>query len=161
MQPRIETMLEKKLIGQRMRMSFTDNKTFDLWRSFMPRRNEIQHTIGTALYSLEVYPQKYFDTFDPKNEFDKWAAVEVTDHSHMPPNMEPLTVPEGLYAIFLHKGPASDGPKTYNYIFQTWLPYSEYELDNRPHMAVMRGRYKKDSPESEEDICVPIKPKNQ
>ncbi len=36
MVPRIEILAEKKLIGKRIKMTFSNNKTFDLWQSFMP-----------------------------------------------------------------------------------------------------------------------------
>ena len=59
--------------------------------------------------------------------------------------------------FFLHRGPASEGMKTYQYIFQTWLPVSGYRLDDRPHFAVMGEKYKKEDPDSEEEIWVPVK----
>jgi AraC family transcriptional regulator len=40
----------------------------------------------------------------------------------IPEGMETLVLPAGLYAVFIHKGPASTGPATYQYIFETWLP---------------------------------------
>ena len=159
MQPRIETVEEKKLVGNRITMSFTNIKTQELWQRFMPRRNEITNKIGTDLYSLEVFNASFFDAFDPNTEFEKWATVEVTDFDHVPDAMETLTVPSGLYAVFLHKGLVSEAPKTYDYIFRTWLPGSNFQVDNRPHFAVMGEKYKRDSPDSEEEIWIPVKPK--
>jgi AraC family transcriptional regulator len=72
--------------------------------------------------------------------------------------MEPLLF-EGLYAIFLHKGPASQGLKTYNYIFLNWLPESGYVLDDRPHFAIMGPKYLHEDPASEEEIWIPVKAK--
>ncbi len=155
---RIETLQEKKLIGKHMRMSFTNNKTADLWRSLMPRRKEITNNINSELISLEVFDDlSFFSSFNPATEFDKWACIEVKDYNNVPTEMESLTIPESLYAVFLHKGPASDGSKNYNYIFGTWLPSSEYILDTRPHFAVMGEKYKTNSPDSEEEIFIPVK----
>jgi len=159
-QPRIETLNEKKLVGKRMRMSFSQNKTFELWRGFMPRRKEITNNIGSELYSLEVYDSLFFNHFTPDKEFEKWAAVEVTNFDALPHDMETLTVPRGIYAVFLHKGPASEGEKTYLYIFETWLPGSDFVLDNRPHFAVMGKKYKEDDPASEEEIWIPVQQKH-
>ncbi len=142
----------------RLPMSFTNIKTFELWRSFMPRRKEIQHIVGTELYSAEVYEPGFFDRFNPAATFDKWAAVEVSDWNNIPEGMETLTF-EGLYAVFLHRGPASAAEKTYRYIFTEWLPQSEFILDDRPHFAVMGAQYKKDDPDSEEEIWMPVKAK--
>lgn len=78
MQPQIKTLNEKKLTGHFIEMSFTENKTFQLWNGFMPKKKEIKNTIDANLYSLEVYPENYFDNFNPSNSFHKWAAVEVS-----------------------------------------------------------------------------------
>lgn len=159
-EPRIEELTEKKLVGKHMTMSLTDNKTAELWRSFMPRRKEIENSVGTDLYSLQVYGDSYFRDFNPGAEFVKWAAAEVKDFGKIPDGMDSLVLPGGLYAVFLHKGAASTGPKTFEYIFGTWLPSSEYALDNRPHFEVLGEKYKNDDPSSEEEIWIPIKLKN-
>jgi AraC family transcriptional regulator len=154
---RTEILPEKKLVGQSKRMSFANNITFHLWSGFMPRRKEIQQTIGTDLYSLEVYDDlSFFKNFNPSNEFSKWAAVEVNSYENVPEGMEQLELPEGLYAVFLYKGDHSGAVKAYNHIFMEWLPVSGYCLDNRPHFAVMGEKYKKDDPSSEEEIWIPI-----
>jgi AraC family transcriptional regulator len=157
MEPQIRIFTEKKLIGKHIVMSFVENKTFQLWSGFMPRRKEIKKTVDLNLYSLEVFNDGYFDDFDPNKSFQKWAAVEVTDFDNIPSEMETLVIPTGLHAVFLHKGPATEAHKTYNYIFAEWLPSSEYEVDYRPHFAVMDEKYKKDSPDSEEEIWIPVK----
>ncbi len=157
MEPRIENLAEKKLVGKKITMSFSDNKTGELWQSFMSERRKINNAIGIELYSLEIYPPDYFNPFSPQTEFEKWAAVEVSDFDTVPPEMEPLSVPAGLYAVFLYKGPASAAPETYQYIFGTWVPNSAYTLDDRPHFAVMGEKYKNEDPDSEEELWIPIK----
>ncbi|TSD67035.1 GyrI-like domain-containing protein [Inquilinus sp. KBS0705] len=159
MQPRIETLAGKKFIGKHISMCFADNKTFELWRSFMPRRKEIADTVGTNLYSIEVYPPLFFNAFNPKATFEKWAAVEVTALDNIPEGMDSITLPAGMYAVFIHKGRASDGPATYSYIFNNWLPHSNYVLDDRPHFAVMGDKYKNDDPLSEEELWIPVENK--
>ena len=155
-EPNFEYLKEKKLIGLRLNMSLTENKTGALWRSFMPRRNEIKNTIGTDLYSIQVYKKGYFDKFNTNTEFEKWAAIEVADSKNIPPNMEPFTLKEGLYAVFHYKGKSSD-TKIFEYIFTNWLPKSNYKLDNRPHFEILGNLYKNNDADSEEDIWIPVK----
>ncbi len=155
--PRIETLPQKKLIGQKLTMSLTDNRTAQLWRSFMPRRKEIINHIGTEFYSLQQYDDHYFLEFNPARSFEKWAAIEVTDFDLIPEGMVALTLSSGLYAVFAYKGPSSRGPQIFQYIFGTWLPSSEYQLDNRLHFEVLGEKYKNDDPESEEEIWIPIR----
>ena len=159
MTPRIETLTEKKLVGKRMKMTLADNKTGELWRSFMPRRKEIKN-ITSDLISMQVYdPSLDFKNFNLNTPFEKWAAIEVAVFDTIPAEMESFTLVGGLYAVFLHKGPASAGAKTFQYIFGTWLPSSQYLLDNRPHFELLGAKYKNEDPGSEEEFWIPIKPK--
>lgn len=160
MQPRIETLQETKLAGKRITTSFADIKTKELWQSFMPIKKEITNPVGRNLYSIEVYNSvSFFNNFNPTATCDKWAAIEVTDFENIPTALETLVLPEGLYAVFIYKGLAINAPKTYEYIFRTWLPSSNFQLDNRPHFALMGEKYLRDNPLSEEEIWIPIKPK--
>ena len=159
MQPRIETLIEKKLIGKRMAMSLSNNKTGELWQSFMLRRREISNNLTSEMFSMHVYDQPV--TFGNLNqEFEKWAAVEVSDFSAIPDGMETFTLKDGLYAVFHYKGSSTD-TKIFQFIFGTWLPNSDYLLDNRPHFEILGDKYKNADPNSEEDIWIPIKPKNK
>jgi len=159
MEPRIELLAEKKLVGKRLKMTLSNDRTFELWHSFMPHRKEIKNSISTDLYCLQVYDKNLdFKDFNPQTEFEKWAAIEVSNFSDIPDNMETYILKGDLYAVFIHKGVPSSFPKTFQFIFNEWLPKSEYELDNREHFDLMGEKYKNDDPESEEEIWVPIKP---
>ena len=157
--PRIETLSPKRLIGKRLTMSLTQNRTADLWRSFMPHRNEIRNKVGTNLYSLQVYDPGYFEKFNPENTFVKWAAMEVEDFSSVPADMETFELPGGLYAVFDYKGDASQAAPFFQLIFGRWLPNSEYQLDNRPHFEILGEKYKNGDPNSEEEIWIPVRSK--
>jgi AraC family transcriptional regulator len=157
LEPGIKILPEKKFVGKRKKMSLADNKTRELWQGFMPRRKEIKNNMGSELYSIERYEPLYFRNFNPHKEFEKWAAVEVTDFNSVPDDLGTLIIPSGLYAVFLYRGAASKGSDMYQYIFGTWLPDSGFKLDNRPHFAVMGEKYKNEDPDSEEEIWIPIK----
>jgi AraC family transcriptional regulator len=157
MQPRIETLSEKKLIGKCMRMSLLNNTTSELWKGFMQRRKEVNHTIGNNLYSIQTYDPLYFTNFNRATEFEKWAAIEVTDFNAVPNEMETFILPAGLYVVFLYKGTAANASATFQYIFGTWLPASAYLLDDRPHFEVLGEKYKNDDADSEEEIWIPVK----
>lgn len=156
---RIESLPEKKLVGMSRKMSFLVNKTGELWQNFMQQRAKIENRIGLDFYSVQVYDDAYWTKFDPAAEFEKWATVEVEDYENIPDGMQAYMIPHGSYAVFLHKGPASKGDATFRYIFQTWLPNSGYEIDNRPHFEILGPKYKNESPYSEEEIWIPIRVK--
>jgi AraC family transcriptional regulator len=156
MSPRIEILSEKKLIGKRLQTSLSNNKTHELWRSFMPRRTEIQNPLSSDLFAVQVYEPSYFEAFNPNAVFEKWATLEVLDFVNIPAEMESFTLSGGLYAVFELKG---HDTVIFDYIFRTWIPNSKYELDNRPHFEILGAKYKKDDPNSEEEIWIPIKEK--
>ena len=155
-QPNIKTLTEKKLIGKRLVMSLTDNKTGALWQGFMMRRKEITNNVGTDLYSMQVYGDLYFNPFKPEATFEKWAAIEVTDFDTVPEGMETFTLKGGLYAVFDYKGLSTD-TSIFQYIFGTWLPGAPYVLDNRPHFEILGAKYKNNDPDSEEEIWIPVR----
>ncbi|HNS11442.1 MAG TPA: GyrI-like domain-containing protein [Bacteroidia bacterium] len=156
---RIQLFPEKKLVGIHRKMSFSKNETFQLWNTFMPRRNEIINNLSDDLFSVQIYKDNFFQSFDPSVEFLKWAAKEVADFDSVPEGMETLLIETGLYAVFIHRGQASKGPKTFGYIFGNWFPESDYKPDNRPHFEILGEKYKHEDPESEEEIWIPICPK--
>jgi AraC family transcriptional regulator len=160
MEPRIEILKEKKLVGKRVAMSFANNQTFKLWQSFMPGRNEIKNSLSPDLFSIQLFPSSFqFTPPDFKATFEKWAAVEVSDFEVVPPGMETLILNKGLYAVFDYKGLSTDAT-IFNHIFGTWLPNSKtYLLDDRPHFEVLGEKYKNNHPDSEEEIWIPIKTK--
>ena len=155
--PKIEFISEKKLIGKRLEMSFEDNRTFELWKSFMPFLNNIKNKVGTELYSIQQYKPHFFEDFDPTARFEKWAAVEVDNFENLPKEMDSFTIQEGLYAVFLFKGNPSVAANRFQYILGTWLPNSNYVLDVRPHFEILGEKYKNNDPNSEEEIWIPIK----
>jgi AraC family transcriptional regulator len=156
MTPRIEILAKKKLIGKRLQMSLANNKTPELWLSFMPSRAEIQNPISSNLFAVQVYEPSYFEAFNPNSVFEKWATLEVTDFNNIPAEMESFTLSGGLYAVFEHKG---HDIAIFDYIFRTWIPNSKYDLDQRPHFEILGAKYKKEDPNSEEEIWIPIKEK--
>jgi AraC family transcriptional regulator len=158
--PKIEFIAEKKLVGMKLRMSIAENQTFRLWKGFMPRRKEILGTVNSDLISMQVYAESFdFKNVDINRPFDKWAAVGVSDIVNIPAGMESFLLPAGIYAVFQFKGLPADAGFFFQQIFLTWLPGSDYELDNRPHFEVLGDKYKNNSPDSEEEIWIPVKPK--
>jgi AraC family transcriptional regulator len=153
---RIETIKEKKLIGKKRRMSFSNNSTAELWKSFMPQRKQIANVMGSDLYSMQFYPPSFFDKFDPTAEFEKWAAMETSSFDSIPEGMETVTLTAGTYAVFSYKGPANS-PAPFQYILQMWMPTSGYVLDSRPHFELLGEKYKNNDPDSEEEIWIPVR----
>lgn len=160
MNPRIEQLASKKLIGHQLTMSFSENLTPQLWRGFMQHLAEIKQSVSNDLFAVQVYPPDFYTSFNPQTPFIKWATKEVTDFSAIPSGMESFVLPAGLYVVFEYKGDMSNAAEFFKHIFSVWLPNSEYSLDDRPHFEILGARYQHGSPESEEEIWIPVKVKS-
>ncbi|MGR9049521.1 GyrI-like domain-containing protein [Halobacillus faecis] len=159
MDPKIIALEEKTLIGKSKRMSLDKDSTRELWKSFMPRRDSIPHRTDEMLYNLKVFEQGLgAENFSSSTPFVKWAAVEVDriDTEKMP-EMETHLLSGGLYAVFLHHGPASEFNQTLQYIFKEWLPFSSYVLDDREHFERFTEDYRPADPEAVEEVWIPVK----
>lgn len=162
MQPRIETLPKKKLVGKSLKMSLAKNRTNELWRSFMPDKKMIKNTIASELFSIQVYDKSLdFKDFNQQTEFLKCAMVETSEFESIPENMETRILEGGLYAVFIHKGMAKDFPKTAQYIFNQWLPNSGYKLDQREHFELLGEKYNPTDENSEEEVWIPIKERSK
>jgi len=142
MVPRFETISPQTLVGQRLTMPFAHDRTAALWRSFRMQQRSLPNTASTDFLSVNVYGPAF--DFGPTMPFEKWATMEATDFEVIPDGLEAFTLPGGLYAVFSHRGPASDGPAVFGYIFGTWLPASGYAPDDRPHFEVPGPAYRPD-----------------
>ena len=156
MTPKITQKSQTYLVGVKMTMSFANYKVEELWKNFIPRRKEINLALNDDLISMTIYGNDHFLNFKPTNLFDKWACKEVSAIDSLPPGMETYILPSGLYAVFQYKGLHND-PAVYQYIFGKWLPGSVYSLDDRPHFEILGSKYKNNSPDSEEEIWIPVK----
>ncbi|EPR66106.1 putative transcriptional regulator [Cyclobacterium qasimii M12-11B] len=84
--------------------------------------------------------------------------MEVENSKEIPNQLTPFLLKGGLFAVFNYKGPNTD-KSIFEYIYNTWVPHSDYQLDDRPHFQVMGDKYSNSSPLSEEEIWIPLKNK--
>ena len=154
-----ESLNPKHLIGMHSEMSFAQDRTRELWQRFIPRQKEVVDRVDTNYISMQVFGNSNGRAIDPGQPFTKWATVEVSEGADIPEDMEAYLLSGGLYAVFIHKGPAAAFRKTFGYIFGTWLPASEYERDNREQFEVLPEGYSPVDPEAEEEIWIPVKEK--
>lgn len=160
MQPsQIANLSPKKLLGHSRRMSLSTNETVAMFRAFMPKVKTIEQRTNESVIDLRIYDAGTdLATFSPMTPFTKWVAVEVNEFPAEGGDLARYNFSGGLYAMFLHRGPASAFGKVIGQIFGQWLPSSGYLLDDRPHFEVLPKGYRMDDPDAEEEIWIPIKP---
>ena len=154
-QPTIIQYQSRTLVGIRSDMSFTENRTRELWSSFRPRAQEIGNRLNDGFYSVQYYED--FERLTPLTLFSKWACVEVSSVDPLPPGMEVLTLDAGLWACFIYKGTVARFPAFWTYIFQEWLPNSDYTLADRHHYEYLDHRWLGPLDEnSVEEVYIPL-----
>ncbi len=148
---------EKLLVGKKVKMSLTGDKTFVLWKQFKSQIFRIKNKVDDKYYSIQFYNSDLdFKDFNSDTVFENCAAVEINDSSKIPEGMELFNIPKGKYAAFTYTGIAAEAVKITRYIYEEWLPNSNFQLDNRPHFQVMDSNYKPDDPKAKETFWVPI-----
>ncbi|MBM3400591.1 MAG: GyrI-like domain-containing protein [Bacteroidetes bacterium] len=154
LEPTFLNLPEFTLTGISTEMSLSSNKTQSLWSSFRRQQKQSKYQDPDFFYSVIVYPENYFENFNPATPFVKHALVSTEHTGNLDLGWERFTLPGGLYAVFNHKGPDSS---IFNFIYNQWLPQSRYILDNRPHFEKLPAGYIPGHSESEEEIYIPIK----
>ena len=152
----IKTSPAYQIVGMKREISFAENTTSVLWQNFMPRRNEITDKINSDLFSISIYPEDFFKTFDIHKKFEKCAGIAVKSTESIPDGMQLIPINEGLYATFIYKGLAANYPKVFQDVLQAWLPEHGYQIDNRPFFEILGEKYKRDAEDSEEEIWIPV-----
>lgn len=156
MEPQIKSTEKKYFIGMSIEMSLIDNKTFQLFSTFMPRKKEISDQKSNDIYDLIIYPKDYFLSFNPTTYFKKHALVEVSNLKSVPQGMITITLPKGQYAVFTVKGHIPN-QEVFQYIYSSWLPKSKFQVDDRPHFDILSEKIQQKAPDAEQEIWVPIK----
>ena len=162
MKPVIKEIEEIKIIGMEktttLKTSYIDIPK--LWEEFCKRLCEIENIKNDKAFYEVRKPDLNFDMndFTETTEFTEIAGIEVSDVTNVPDGMVNIVIPDGKYAVFTHKGFAKDLRQTYEYIWGTWLPNSDYEADLKYDFELYGERFKgPDNKESEIDIYIPVK----
>lgn len=154
--PTLVQISEKLVIGKKSEISLANFNVAEIWQEFSPKIKEIRNRVSPDLLSITIYQPDHFENFSAEKTFEKWAGAEVDSFENLPEGLDQLIIPAGKYAVFHYKGLPTDN-RIFQLIYSQWLPTSEFELDQRPHFEVLGEKYKNGSPDSEEDIYIPIK----
>lgn len=172
-EPKIMFIHSFKVAGKRNPTTFENEQQFMdvpvFWNQFYAQG--LYEQLGYSKeqprvdHGISLLKDNAFDLYDENNQrkgldFDYLTGVKVTKDKKIPSDMDVVTIPERLYAVFHHR-PANDYDliqkliDTWHYIDYYWLPNSDYEHagslefnEYYPH----RNRLSK-------TIYIPVKPK--
>ena len=124
MEPKILTKPAFTVVGMFYRGKNENNEIAQMWSEFVPRMDEIKHTVG-AHESYGVCSD-----LDAEGLFEYVAGVAVAKVEDVPEDMVSWDVPEQTYAVFPCALPTLH--EAYKHAFETWLPASGYERAEGP-----------------------------
>ncbi len=159
--PKIVASPQKMIVGLKINMSLSEDRTASLWKKFVPLRKSVSNPMDGGSYSVQVYDTLLGDEpFLPTTIFEKWAGIRVKEVKELPEDFEVLIIPAGDWAVFQYQGLARDFGKFMNSIVSEWLPSSPYDLEDRPHFEYMPEDYLgPNNPLSVEQVWIPVKGK--
>lgn len=162
MQPKYIQLPEKKVVGLGTKfisiLSPDKNNMStipELWDQFIQQQNEIASRVGYACLGLVEALPKGAGKSHPDEMF-YIACAEVSDIRSAPRGMISRVIPAGRYASFTHLGKLHRLEQTMKYIYGSWLPISQVQLRDAPHLELYDQRFDPGSDQSEFDILLPV-----
>ncbi|GAB5520291.1 MAG: hypothetical protein RhofKO_25420 [Rhodothermales bacterium] len=126
------------------------------WRDFMVRRHEVERRTADTI-ALRVYAPHPAPVFAPTRPFTQWVGVEVEAAASVPDGMQAYRMEGGLYAAFIHYGPAQDFPATLHRVIAE-LQVQGYEPDERDYFERLPEGYNPMALDAQEEAWIPIQP---
>ena len=148
-----------KVVGMKIHTSIKENLIPQLWNDFIVRMDELNE-VSVPNCSLGICLNETITEFDADSEFDYLACRVVKDDSVIPTGMEYREIPAQLVAVFTHFGSLEILSETYDYIYDKWLPESEYKLSEADEIEWYDSRFKFGEKDSQMDIHIPITKKD-
>lgn len=86
------------------------------------------------------------------------ACVELHTDASPPPGISIDKLGAGRYAVYTHRGPYDSLGEAYKRLFESWLPQSGEEVDDRPCMEIYRNNPSDTAPDKLlTDVCLPLR----
>ena len=152
----LKVVLESKLLAG-ISIFVPDTSTGEeisaLWQSFFKE---------ATLITSRTIPEKYYQVqfWSDINELSGlyfFVGVEIESSKNIPPQFVMKEIPVSNYLRFVHKGFSNKVGLTYKYIYNQYLPETEYILNKPFNFEYYGEKYQGPfNPESESEIFIPI-----
>ncbi|VVN98299.1 GyrI-like domain-containing protein [Pseudomonas fluorescens] len=123
----------------------------DLWEKFIPEIGRVPGQKSEVTYGICCNP-------DGKGGFEYIAGVEISKLDDLPDKYRWVEVQPQHYAVFEHKGTLETLPKTFQYIWKTWLPQSGYQAADAPEFERYSEDFNPKLNTGKLEIWLPLKP---
>lgn len=151
--PELLVLDETKIAGLRGTTSLSDNRLPALWKQFREIPADY-FAAGTRYGICETQQTVYSNEGDVS--FSALVGGPVAEFHHLPQTLATKTL-GGKYAVFTHRGTFANLFQSYRYLFETWLPSAEEELDDREDFELYEREVQAfDDPDKEVKIFIPV-----
>ncbi|MBN1926464.1 MAG: effector binding domain-containing protein, partial [Prolixibacteraceae bacterium] len=153
--PQLIELAARLLVGTSF-FIHNDTKIQDLSREWGLFKNEV-HTIKNAIKPERFYQVQYWSDIQDLDGMYFFTGVEVSKLEDINPLFVVKTIPPGKYLRFIHKGLANKVGYTYKYIYNQFLPNTDYIL-NKPFNFEYYGEkcLGPNNENSESEIYIPV-----
>ena len=117
-----------------------------LWQRFAPHLHP-----GQTAYGVLCNP-------DGTGNFDYICGVEIPDLTQLPEGWRHVEIPEQRYAVFTHRDHLSGLRRTWQTIYQKWLPESGSTIARAPEFEKYTSAFNPQTGLGGIEIWIPIKP---
>jgi predicted transcriptional regulator YdeE/DNA-binding transcriptional MerR regulator len=155
MEPKIVKKEGFTLVGLRYFGRNENNEIAEMWGEFNRKMEDLgglPYETGEAAIGLCITPEDAPED----GAFEYVAGLPVTKVEDIPEGFVVREMPPYTYAVFAHKGDMPSLAKTYEYIYETWLPQSGYKLAAKIDFEYYNEEFKNFSPDSVFYIYLPI-----
>ena len=144
-----------KVVGMKIHTNIEENRIPQLWNDFIARMDELDK-IAVPDCSLGICLNETGSEFQEDSMFYYMVCKVVKDDRVIPSGMEYHEISSQLVAVFTHLGSLDTLSETYDYIYDKWLPESEYKLFTADEIEWYDSRFKFGEKDSQIDIHIPI-----
>jgi len=154
-EPEVVKVDEIKLVGIQFYYDLSQkNDLSEPWQLLMDNLKYVNHIKEPNKY----YQIQYWLEDQTDDCIFFFAAVEVDEISELPLAMTSKVIPAQTYFKFKHKGRSNEVGYTYEYIYGTWLPDTDYQLDSAFNFELYGKEYL--GPYNDESVSEIYIPKN-
>ncbi len=150
---------EKKLLAGFSVFSDNLNDEFtEIIEVFNNNKDLIENSVNSEiLYGIESYTKE-------TDEIEKWhyfIGLEIDQIENINPIFNIKKIPKSLYAKMIYKGSLSNIDDAYNFLYENWLPNSEYKLKHPIDIEIfdLNTYFDYENKSNTIEILIPIKKK--
>lgn len=153
LKPQILELNTIYLVGMSTLIKGSTRIITDLWSKLDKEITEIKNKkTPEKLYELHYWSEKH-----DLNGFFVMCGIETKHLDSISTVLSGKVIPPARYLKFIHKGKSCHVGLTYKYIFQTWLPKSNYKLGIPYEFEYYGDKYLgPNHDQSESEIYIPI-----